>query len=80
MFLKTQKFRGQISQGLVQPLSILPEGNYESGDDVTGLLGIRKWEIEEKVTNSGTVIGDFPDGISKTDELRVQSFPELINE
>lgn len=78
--LKTQRFRGQISQGLVQPLSILPEGSYELGDDVTELLGIRKWEIEEKVTTSGTVIGDFPDGIPKTDEMRVQSFPELIEE
>ena len=78
--LKTQKFRGQLSQGLVQPLSILPEGNYQIGDDVTGILGIRKWEIEERVTNSGTVIGDFPEGIPKTDELRVQSYPELIDE
>ena len=78
--LKTQKFRGQISQGLVQPLSILPEGDYRIGDDVTELLGIRKWEIEEIVTNSGTVIGEFPDGIPKTDELRVQSYPELIEE
>lgn len=78
--LKTQKFRGQISQGLVQPLSILPEGEYKIGDDVTELLGIRKWVVEERVTNSGTVIGDFPDGIPKTDELRVQSYPELIDE
>ena len=78
--LKTQKFRGQISQGLVQTLSILPEGDYELGDDVTDLLGIRKWEVEERVTNSGTVIGDFPAGIQKTDELRVQSYPELIDE
>lgn len=78
--LKTLKFRGQISQGLVQPLSILPMGEYHIGDDVTELLGIRKWEVEERVTSSGTVIGDFPYDIPKTDELRVQSFPELINE
>lgn len=78
--LKTMNFRGQISQGLVQPLSILPEGDYQLGDDVTELLGIRKWEVEERVTSSGTVIGDFPGGIPKTDELRVQSYPELINE
>lgn len=78
--LKTQKFRGQISQGLVLPLSILPEGDYRLGDDVTGLLGIRKWEMEERVTGGGTVIGDFPDEIPKTDELRVQSLPELIDE
>lgn len=76
--LKTLKFRGQISQGLVHPLSILPEGNYELGDDVTEILGIRKWEVEERVTNSGTMIGDFLDGIPKNDELRVQSFLELI--
>lgn len=78
--LKTLNFRGQISQGLVQPLSILPEGEYQVGDDVTELLRIKKWEVEERVTSSGTVIGDFPDGIPKTDELRVQSYPELINE
>jgi len=78
--LKTMNFKGQISQGLVQPLSILPEGDYQLGDDVTELLGIRKWEVEERVTGSGTVIGDFPDGISKTDELRVQSYPELLEE
>ena len=78
--LKTMRFKGQISQGLVQPLSILPEGTYNIGDDVTELFGIRKWEEEERVTNSGTVIGGFPDGIPKTDELRVQSYPELIDE
>lgn len=78
--LKTQRFRGQISQGLVQPLSILPEGNYQLGDDVTEVLGIRKWEIEERVTGSGTISGDFPDGIPRTDELRIQSYPELIDE
>ena len=78
--LKTLNFRGQISQGLVQPLSILPEGEYQVGDDVTELLRIKKWEVEERVTSSGTVIGDFPDGIPKTDEFRVQSYPELINE
>lgn len=78
--LKTQRFCGQLSQGLVQPLSILPVGNYQIGDDVTGILGIRKWETEERVTSGGTIIGEFPYGIPKTDELRVQSFPELIEE
>ena len=78
--LKTMKFRGQISQGLVQPVSILPEGEYELGADVTEILGVRKWEVEERVTSSGTVIGDFPYGITKTDELRVQSYPDLIGE
>ncbi len=78
--LKTQNFRGQIFQGLVQLLSILPQGDYQLGDDVTGLLGIRKWEVEERVTSNGTVMRDFPDSIPKTDELRVQSYPELMEE
>ena len=47
---------------------------------MSDLLGIKKWEVEERVTNSGTVIADFPSGIPKTDELRVQSYPELIDE
>lgn len=79
--LKTQMFQGQISQGLVLPLEILPQGGkYEIGEDVTALLGVRKWEVEEKVTSSGTVIGEMPYGIPKTDELRVQSYPELLRE
>lgn len=79
--LKTQRFRGQISQGLILPLSILPQDReYKFGDDVTDVLGVRKWEVEDKVTSSGTVIGDMPFGIPKTDEMRVQTFPELIEE
>lgn len=78
--LKSQNIRGVVSQGLVLPLSILPAGAYQPGDDVTEILGIKKWEVEEKVTSSGTVIGELPAGIPKTDELRVQSHPELIDE
>ena len=40
--IKTIKLRKQISQGLVMPMSILPPGKYEIGDDVTAVLGIRK--------------------------------------
>lgn len=78
--LKTRKFRGQISQGLVQPLSILPEGEYQVGDDVTEILGIRKWEVGETVLTNGTVLHRFSGDIPKTNELRVQSYPELIDE
>lgn len=42
--VRTIKLRGQISQGLVLPLSILPHGKYELGMDVTQLLGIRKYD------------------------------------
>ena len=80
--LKTMRFRGQLSQGLLLPLSIFPEisADAEVGTDVTDLLGVRKWEIEERATTGGTVIGTLPYDIPHTDETRVQAMPELIQE
>ncbi len=80
--LRTQRFRGEVSQGLVLPLSILPENpdGYAEGDNVTELLGVRKWEIPETVTQGGTITADFPAAVPKTDETRVQAEPGLIAE
>ena len=80
--LKTMRFRGQLSQGLLLPLSMFPEipADAEVGTDVTELLGVRKWEIEERATTGGTVIGTLPYDIPHTDETRVQAMPELIQE
>lgn len=79
--LRTMRFRGQISQGLLLPVSQFPEipSTVEVGDDVTELLGVRKWEIEERATTGGTVIGNLPYDIPHTDETRVQENPELID-
>ncbi len=78
--LRTQRFRGQISQGLLLPLSQFPEipGETEVGTDVSELLGVKKWEIEERVSTGGTMIGTLPYDIPHTDETRVQAEPELI--
>lgn len=83
--LKTQRFRGQISQGLVLPLSILDgidskEGGWNLYEGVAEFLGVRKWMMPEVATGSGTAIGDMPYGIPKTDEIRVQAEPSLIEE
>lgn len=79
--LKTRRMRGQLSQGLLLPLSILPpDVEYGIGVDVTELLGVRKFEVEERVSTSGTIKGHIPYDIPKTDELRIQSFPELLDE
>lgn len=80
--LRTMKFRGQISQGLVLPITIFNEipSNIEIGTDVTELLGVRKWEIPEQASTGGTIVGQLPWNIPKTDETRVQSNPELIKE
>lgn len=81
--LKTKKFRGQISQGLLLPLTAFPElaGEcWEPGDDVTEILGVRKYEIEERATTGGNVIGTLPYDVPHTDETRVQAEPDLIQE
>ena len=78
--LRTMNFRGQVSQGLLLPVSQFPEipAGTEEGTDVTELLGVRKWEIEERATTGGNVIGTLPRDIPHTDETRVQENPELI--
>ena len=78
--LRTLRFLGQISQGLLLPLSRFPEipDDTAIGTDVTEQLGVRKWEIEERATTGGTVVGTLPYDIPHTDETRVQEKPELI--
>ena len=48
--------------------------------DVTEILGVREWEMPERAGSGGTMIGDRPGYIPKTDETRIQSAPELLNE
>lgn len=79
--LKTMKFKGQISQGLVMPLSEFPElEDPVLGEDLTSFLGVKKWEIEEKATTGGTAIGVLPYDVPHTDETRVQAEPDLIQD
>lgn len=46
--VKTIKMGGVYSQGLFMPLSILGNGNWKDGQDVTDVLGITKWENPEE--------------------------------
>jgi hypothetical protein len=47
--VRTIKLRGQVSQGLVLPMSILPTGEYTVGSDVTETLGITKYDPQAKL-------------------------------
>lgn len=81
--LRTMKFRGQISQGLLLPINSFEEldgKEFNVGDDVTEILGVKKWEIEERATTGGNVIGTLPYDVPHTDETRVQAEPGLIQE
>ncbi len=71
--IKTVKLRGQVSQGICFPLSILPSGApTDEGADVTEVLGVLKWEAPISVGMRGRVKGGFPGFLPKTDETRVQ--------
>jgi RNA ligase (TIGR02306 family) len=77
--IKTVKLRGQVSQGICFPLSILPSGfQADEGVDVTDLLSIHKWEPPLPVHMKGRVKGGFPGFLPKTDETRVQVLEAVL--
>lgn len=72
--LRTVKLRGQLSQGLLLPISILPTTTViEVGNDVTELLGVLKWERHISPQLYGQAKGNFPSFLHKTDQERVQN-------
>jgi RNA ligase (TIGR02306 family) len=78
--IRTVKMRGQLSQGLLLPPAVFPElESAGEGDDVTEKLGVKKWYIPETSTGGGTIIGERPHGIPASDEIRIQSAPELLD-
>ena len=77
--IKTMRLRGALSQGLFMPLAAFPEiAGANAGDDVTGLLGVKKWTVPEFATSGGIAIGDRPAGVRASDETRIQSDPSML--
>lgn len=86
--LRTIKLRGQLSQGLILPISILlwvcdfqelMEAS-EEGADVTELLNINKWEKPIPPSLAGQIKGNFPTQIPKTDQERVQNIHKQLQQ
>ena len=73
--LKTIRLRGQVSQGLILPMSVFGEFSWTAyeGLDVTERLGIVKYEPAIPAELAGKVRGNFPGFLRKTDEERVQN-------
>jgi RNA ligase (TIGR02306 family) len=80
--IRTIRLRGQLSQGLVLGLDSFPEiaGNTARGTDVTDLLEVKKWYIPEVATGSGVAVGTRPYGIPASDEIRIQSATEKLDQ
>ncbi|UYA57570.1 RNA ligase [Synechococcus phage S-CREM1] len=89
--LRTVKLRGQISQGLLLPVTAQfiisklgagPGAKFTDyiGRDVTEVLGIQKWEPPIPAQLAGTMKGNFPHFIPKTDQERCQNLRKEIFE
>lgn len=84
--LKTIKLRGQVSQGLILPISVVPIVQFATGHDlpegmdVTEMLGIVKYEPPIPAELSGKVKGGFPSFLRKTDEERIQNLVKEYEE
>ncbi|MNV35784.1 RNA ligase [compost metagenome] len=74
--IKTIRLRGELSQGLILPLSAFPEvTDTEIGTDLTEILGVIKWE--KSMPSFAEAKGNFPSFIEKTDQERVQNLRRL---
>ena len=78
--VRTIKLKGQISQGLLFPISelieagkLLKDFNYLEDDNLTEILGVQKFEKPIPSTLTGRVKGNFPLFIPKTDQERIQN-------
>jgi RNA ligase (TIGR02306 family) len=79
--IKTMRMRGQLSQGLLLPVAGFTElQDCAEGADVTEKLNVKKWYIPETANAGGTIIGERPYGIPASDEIRIQSALELLEQ
>jgi RNA ligase (TIGR02306 family) len=84
--LKTIKLRGQVSQGLILPVHVIPITQFATGHDlpegmdVTEMLGIVKYEPPIPAELAGKVKGGFPSFLHKTDEERIQNLVKEYDE
>jgi RNA ligase (TIGR02306 family) len=78
--IKTIKLKGQISQGICFPVTLLTDKgiSVKVGDDVTEIIGIVKYEIPLPANLVGKVVGQFPEFLAKTDETRVQLLQKVL--
>ncbi len=81
--LRTIKLRGELSQGLLLPLNTFPELTddiIKNTEDLSEILGVKKYEPPVPAHLSGIVKGVFPGFIPKTDVERIQNLIEYITE
>lgn len=77
--VRTVRLRGVLAQGLALPVSILGDGPVPPvGTDVAERLGVVHYERE--VPDDPRISGPFPPLVPKTGELRLQSYPGILDD
>jgi RNA ligase (TIGR02306 family) len=90
--LRTVKLRGQVSQGLLLPVSVAVEkfedSKYDEGQelsefflpgtDVSEMLGIVKYDPPMPASMAGDAKGYFPPFLPKTDQERIQNLTDEL--
>lgn len=78
--IRTLRLRGSLSQGLLLPLVAAGvASDTREGEDLTAALGVTKWD-PPLPAGMGSARGPFPRVVPKTDEIRVQSMPAVLDE
>jgi RNA ligase (TIGR02306 family) len=77
--IKPIRLRGQSSNGICFPLSIVQEPLSES-TDVTELLGVTHYEKPISSQLSGNAIGHIPSFLQVTDEDNLRTYPDALKE
>lgn len=80
LVIKTIRLRGNLSQGVLFPLALFPELEGVPNDvDVSGSLGITKYEPEKSVSND--VVGEWNDRFAiRSDAERVQNLAKFYDQ
>ena len=86
--VNTIKLRGNISQGIIFPLSLIKEFGNENinlndlkiGDDVSDLIKCKHYEKPIPAQLRGQIKGHRPHWIKKTDEDNIKNNPEILQE
>lgn len=76
--IRTVKLRGELSQGLVFPATLLTqEQSFLSSEEITSLLGVTKYEPPITMTPGG-ILMDLPSGFSKYDIEGAERYGHIV--
>lgn len=81
--VKTVRLRGEISQGVVGPVSLIEnittvDGEYPSTEEITDFLGVKKYEPEAVVCKDADLL-PLPAGLSAYDIEGAERFGHIVD-